>query len=297
MSAGWLAACGDDADATGQAATSTASDAPEPDETMADPVGEMDTSPATDEETTDEPPETGPSSSPASAAEPEVVEPEPTDPEPEASEPEPTDPEVVEPEPTDPQPEASEPEPATTGPIVEPVTEEDYYVRNDTTHELTVLATTVFGNEPVQLLEDTVPAEQEVHIYHAIEGSGGHAMPSNFFGDFQVLSGNVIVYQGVVNADWQDEQLGLVLVIEAEPEPSDAGVADAVDYSCAEASDCEVKNIGNCCGYYPRCVNVDSPTPEPECSDGAGGVCGWPDITHCECVENSCRSMQGDTEV
>jgi hypothetical protein len=149
----------------------------------------------------------------------------------------------------------------------------------------------------VQLLEDTVPAAQEVHIYHAVEGSGGHAMPSNFFGEFQVLSGDVIVYQGVVDADWQDEELGLVLVIEAEPETPDAGAANAVDYSCGEASDCEVKNVGNCCGYYPRCVNVDSPTPEPECSDGAGGVCGWPDITHCECVENRCRSMQGDTEV
>lgn len=110
--------------------------------------------------------------------------------------------------------------------------------------------------DPVELIEDIVPAGEQVHIYHAVEGTGGHAMPTNFFGDFQVLSGNTIIYPGVVNDDWQEEDLGLVLVIEAK-----VAAPEAVDYSCGEASDCQVKDVGNYCGYYPRCVNVDSPTP------------------------------------
>jgi hypothetical protein len=77
------------------------------------------------------------------------------------------------------------------------------------------------------------------------------------------------------------------------PPPQDAGVHNV----CRTADDCSIENVGNCCGYYPRCVSQDNPTPRPDCSGGVAGVCGWPEITHCECVENTCRSMQGDNEV
>ena len=33
-----------------------------------------------------------------------------------------------------------------------------------------------------------------------------------------------------------------------------------VDSSCKVDADCTVKNVGNCCGYYPACVNVSSAT-------------------------------------
>lgn len=87
-----------------------------------------------------------------------------------------------------------------------------------------------------------------------------------------------------------------------EPTPSaDAGqgheLRETVDFACEQAADCEIKNVGNCCGYYPRCVSVGSPTPPVECDEGVSSVCGWPDISHCECVENTCRSMQGDSEI
>lgn len=71
-----------------------------------------------------------------------------------------------------------------------------------------------------------------------------------------------------------------------------------VDYSCQAAADCEIKNIGNCCGAYPACVNKDSPTfpaqVRAECEkEGRMGVCGFPVIASCDCVENRCTNVTG----
>jgi hypothetical protein len=71
--------------------------------------------------------------------------------------------------------------------------------------------------------------------------------------------------------------------------------ADQVDYSCRVDSDCAVKDVGNCCGAYPACVNTNSPTfPErvaAECQrQGMSSVCGFPDIAGCACVEGRCES-------
>lgn len=71
-----------------------------------------------------------------------------------------------------------------------------------------------------------------------------------------------------------------------------------VDYSCKVDSDCAVKDIGSCCGYYPACVNKDSPTfPEQvqaRCAaEGLSSVCGFPDIAGCACVEGRCENIPG----
>lgn len=78
------------------------------------------------------------------------------------------------------------------------------------------------------------------------------------------------------------------------------GAADAqeVDYSCATDADCAVKDVGNCCGYYPACVNVDSPTfpdqVKAECArSGTMSVCGFPAIEGCQCVDNRCQAGAG----
>ncbi len=68
-------------------------------------------------------------------------------------------------------------------------------------------------------------------------------------------------------------------------------------YYCEKDADCEIKDVHNCCGYYPRCVNVDfEPDIEAvklECEEqGSFGICGYPEITHCECIDNQCKSMQ-----
>ena len=82
----------------------------------------------------------------------------------------------------------------------------------------------------------------------------------------------------------------------------DGGDRGTGPYFCSIDSDCVVKDVHNCCGYYPRCVNKDYvPDIEAvkrECQNkGGASVCGYPDITHCRCIENICRSMQGDSIV
>jgi len=69
-----------------------------------------------------------------------------------------------------------------------------------------------------------------------------------------------------------------------------------VDFSCRTDADCAIKNVGNCCGYYPACVNIDSPTfPEQvlaECArNETMAICGFPEIAGCQCVEGRCSAI------
>lgn len=79
------------------------------------------------------------------------------------------------------------------------------------------------------------------------------------------------------------------------PHKTKPGAAGKVDYTCTTDADCTVKDVGNCCGYYPACVNVDSPTfPEQvkaACAEsGMAGICGFPAISGCQCVQGRCKS-------
>lgn len=86
------------------------------------------------------------------------------------------------------------------------------------------------------------------------------------------------------------------------PTPAKAGI---VDYRCQADSDCAVKNIGNCCGYYPACVNQHSATyPQQvraDCArDGKMAVCGFREIAACSCNEGRCEAtanpLTGDSK-
>lgn len=73
-----------------------------------------------------------------------------------------------------------------------------------------------------------------------------------------------------------------------------SSAAVQVDFSCNTDADCTVKNVGNCCGYYPRCVNKDSPTdPEAvqaQCAkSGMASVCGFQPVSSCQCVQGACE--------
>ncbi|MGY0505987.1 hypothetical protein [Luteimonas sp. e5] len=77
-----------------------------------------------------------------------------------------------------------------------------------------------------------------------------------------------------------------------KPRPIGGGPA-AVDTSCRTDADCTVKNVGNCCGYYPACVNVNAKVDPQAVADecrrtGRVGVCGFPDISACRCVSGQC---------
>lgn len=79
------------------------------------------------------------------------------------------------------------------------------------------------------------------------------------------------------------------------PGAASSGVPD-LDTSCRIDSDCEVKNVGNCCGYFPACVNREA-RPDPDavmarCADtGMASVCGFRDIQSCSCVQNRCEAV------
>ncbi|WP_460712392.1 hypothetical protein [Lysobacter terrae] len=69
-----------------------------------------------------------------------------------------------------------------------------------------------------------------------------------------------------------------------------------VDMSCKVDADCSVKNVGNCCGYYPACVNRNSPTDpkgvQAECAKkGMASVCGFQEISSCSCKQGRCESV------
>lgn len=67
------------------------------------------------------------------------------------------------------------------------------------------------------------------------------------------------------------------------------------DRSCKFDADCAVKDVGNCCGHYPMCVNraakVDPAAVQARCrTSGMAGVCGFPVISGCRCVQGQCRA-------
>ncbi|MFW6231158.1 MAG: hypothetical protein ACOC32_04005 [Nanoarchaeota archaeon] len=71
---------------------------------------------------------------------------------------------------------------------------------------------------------------------------------------------------------------------------------DSVDYSCTTDADCMKKDVHNCCGEYPQCVNKDSEVrPETvsslcEVADRMA-VCGFPTINGCRCVQGRCEGI------
>ncbi len=79
---------------------------------------------------------------------------------------------------------------------------------------------------------------------------------------------------------------------------SDLRVHEQLRFDCVEDSDCTIKNVGNCCGYYPACVHIDSPADPAavaaECAQrDLAGICGYPVLSGCTCVAGRCRDVAG----
>jgi hypothetical protein len=73
--------------------------------------------------------------------------------------------------------------------------------------------------------------------------------------------------------------------------------APVIDYSCKADTDCAVKNVGNCCGEMPACVNKDSPTDpaavQSQCAkEGRMDVCGFREISSCSCNAGRCEPTE-----
>ncbi|HEY0333827.1 MAG TPA: hypothetical protein VGC74_08985 [Stenotrophomonas sp.] len=78
-------------------------------------------------------------------------------------------------------------------------------------------------------------------------------------------------------------------------------VVVALDATCRTDADCTVKNVGNCCGAFPACVNVASPTNpaavQAQCrASGRMSVCGFREISACQCVQGQCAAKGAGTD-
>lgn len=76
---------------------------------------------------------------------------------------------------------------------------------------------------------------------------------------------------------------------------AEAQSASTTVLACQTAADCVVKDVGNCCGYFPACVHRDQPVDpaavKAQCErEGRAAICGFPEISSCACVEGQCVS-------
>jgi hypothetical protein len=87
------------------------------------------------------------------------------------------------------------------------------------------------------------------------------------------------------------------VVTAASPPDSLAAYEASVNRSCQSDADCAVKDVHNCCGYYPACVNRNAAT-DPErvrnlcAASDMTSICGFPDIKSCACVQGSCQASE-----
>ncbi|MFH1649307.1 MAG: hypothetical protein ABIA93_02050 [Candidatus Woesearchaeota archaeon] len=75
----------------------------------------------------------------------------------------------------------------------------------------------------------------------------------------------------------------------------------ATDDFCEMDTECVVKNVGNCCGYYPKCVNVDyqpdTEAVQKQCAEqGIASVCGWQEIESCSCQKSRCEEVYNNIQ-
>jgi hypothetical protein len=71
----------------------------------------------------------------------------------------------------------------------------------------------------------------------------------------------------------------------------------AIDKTCEKDSDCVVRDVGNCCGYYPQCVNsaasIDREKVTSWCEEkGMASICGFPVIESCRCQDHVCVNVE-----
>lgn len=81
-----------------------------------------------------------------------------------------------------------------------------------------------------------------------------------------------------------------------ETAPAAKKAADDLGRSCNTDSDCAVKDVGNCCGAYPMCVNkgtrTDPAAVRAQCEkQGMASICGFQEVSGCQCVKGQCENI------
>jgi hypothetical protein len=91
----------------------------------------------------------------------------------------------------------------------------------------------------------------------------------------------------------------------AEPAPGSVPALSKTEgpaRTCKTDADCTVKDVGNCCGYFPMCVNKDAKTDpaavRAQCEkDGMASICGFKEISGCQCVQGTCQDIASGEQV
>ncbi|MBD3252442.1 hypothetical protein GF386_01800 [Candidatus Pacearchaeota archaeon] len=84
--------------------------------------------------------------------------------------------------------------------------------------------------------------------------------------------------------------LYLVLGISAQEFTTLTGYYKSLDVKCSSNDDCLVKNIENCCGYYPKCINktaILNPEIVRNLCNERNETCHNIVITYCRCQGSS----------
>ncbi len=87
----------------------------------------------------------------------------------------------------------------------------------------------------------------------------------------------------------------------APPESEVISPLTPLDASCAVDSDCEVKDVGNCCGRMPACVNrtakpFDAAAIQRECErTGTSSICGFQELSGCLCESGRCVGVPSNS--
>ncbi|MDQ3056315.1 MAG: hypothetical protein M3Q96_00975, partial [Pseudomonadota bacterium] len=89
---------------------------------------------------------------------------------------------------------------------------------------------------------------------------------------------------------------------EVMPAPASTNQPPVINQTCRTSADCVVKDVGNCCGAMPACVNRNSRTDpaavRAECArKGMASVCGFSEIKTCTCANGQCISEQEPVDV
>lgn len=95
----------------------------------------------------------------------------------------------------------------------------------------------------------------------------------------------------------------MILVLAVLKHEAHAGNAydtyyNSIDRSCQVDGDCVIKNIGNCCGGYTECVNVNAVThpwlvEHYYCRESRiGSICDSQPPSSCRCNKNQCTDLE-----
>ena len=85
----------------------------------------------------------------------------------------------------------------------------------------------------------------------------------------------------------------------AKPTLRETLLNDSKPLQCQSSADCEVKDVGSCCGYNPQCVHKDQATDpaavKEQCAkEGRSSICGFQEPTGCECVNQQCKNIMSN---